>query len=458
MTPTSEVGSAFQPSRTVRSDSVLKDQALPFLGASFAADLALFLALWPVWWLLGVEQLIPPLFVAWELLLYFLRTNGSLNLEAPVLWSLLNSIWFLAPISWVPPEELDFFARGAAMIFAQTVILFLFSHEVKSEADRMVVLRGLGALSLAVVGGTLIALIGGPTAQIPSALGLVLPEGLTSSSEFWGSLAIRRVTAWGGGWFPFRISSIALKPSALSSVCLVLIPLTVLGMRTSSSTRRSVARLTLAGLVFSLIATESRAAHVAAVCGIISYLVLRARRGALAARLLPLVPVLLVALSVGVMILLSGRGLPLGAEETITSLRPESWKVRSQIYRETYNLLLEHPLAGWGVAMPIPGMARVYSAGSHSGFLSALFQHGAVGLLLYLGLWMSVLHRLGGRFTKCPPEDRRHLAVLAATLVAVLIREVADGWNWDFTSAIVVWSAWGMSMMRTPTPVAQTNS
>ncbi len=76
------------------------------------------------------------------------------------------------------------------------------------------------------------------------------------------------------------------------------------------------------------------------------------------------------------------------------------------------------------------------------------FQPGIIGLIFYLGLWLSVWlfvwrglrQRRGGR-----------AAVLfwmatAMAFFAFNIREVADAWWWDQSLLFVIWLLWGLAL------------
>lgn len=135
-------------------------------------------------------------------------------------------------------------------------------------------------------------------------------------------------------------------------------------------------------------------------------------------------------------------------QSAFIDLRPGSWLVRFNIYIVSLRLLPEHPIAGWGVPVRIPGASSTYSAGTYSSFLGMLFTHGIIGLVLYLAIWISiwkaVVKGLGEKHT---PRARRLLWVaMAVAFLSFNIREIADSWWWDQSLTFVLWLMWGSSL------------
>ena len=122
--------------------------------------------------------------------------------------------------------------------------------------------------------------------------------------------------------------------------------------------------------------------------------------------------------------------------------------MRFNIYIVSLRLLPEHPIAGWGVPVRIPGAATTYSAGTHSSILGMLFTHGIIGLLLYLAIWFSVWQAVvkGLRERQRGRERRLFWIAMAVAFLSFNIREIADSWWWDQSLTFVIWLMWGLSL------------
>jgi len=135
-------------------------------------------------------------------------------------------------------------------------------------------------------------------------------------------------------------------------------------------------------------------------------------------------------------------------QTAFVDLRPGSFAVRLYIYRQTFSMLTDHLIAGWGTSVRIEEFRSVYSAGTHSGYLAMLFQHGIVGLVLYFYLWRSIWHNIIQTFRQSAyaPGWRSFWVMAAIALFAFNIREITATWLWDQTVTMTLWTLWGLIM------------
>lgn len=425
-----------------------KPLILPFINTSFATGLKLYFVLWPLWWLMGIEQLLPIFFLSWVSLRHILRAHGRVRLGDTVPFALLLALWWLVPIGWVRAEMFDVFIRTFLIIVTQALMLFLFVNCVRTERDWRSIVTGLDWLSVYILIGMLLFVFGGVRGQMMSAMGYLLPASLYQSSEFFDSIVFRnfgQINPGSHGVLPYRLSSFALEPADLGTLSLVLIPFTIWRISQSRGLQRFLRLLLLTGLFYCFVYAEVRIAYIAFTAGAVFF-------AAWVTGLLQsqnrLVLWAIVTLS---MALLIGSGYFVYQEvwgatvSAFSTVRPGSIFVRLQIYRETFRLLPEHLIAGWGTSIRIEGLSSVYAAGTHSTYLEMLFQHGIVGLLLYVGLWATIWHRALYWFRR-PSEliSRTFWCMMVITLLMLNIRESTSSWMWDQTVAMAVWSIWGM--------------
>lgn len=422
---------------------------IPFVNTNFSTDLRFYLVLWPLWWLLGIEQLALPIFVSWETLKLLFQSRGYFRLSPPIMWAFGLAVWWIVPIVHI--DRLDLFLKDASTIWVQALFLLLGLNCLRTYKDWEQVARGLIVFAAYIAAGSLIYLLGIWRGSFLSFLGQVLPNSLIDSSAFFSSIALRdfgTITSSGGLLNNYRLSSFALQSSALSMICLALIPFVTWKALYSKGFRRIALSTIFIGLLLSLIFAESRIAFVGFGIGLLLLIILGL--DFLKGRNFPLFSTL-VALLGGLLLI----GATFVAEEILDlsytmayEWRPGSALVRLMIYQETLRLLPEHPIIGWGLPVRIPGVSSVYSAGTHSSYLGMLFQHGIVGLVFYIGIWFSLWRIALKNFKKRAVSRRYHyfwLAMIVA-FAAFNVREVADTWWWDQTLTITIWTVWILAL------------
>ena len=424
--------------------------ALPFLDSSFGSDLQIVLILWPLWWVLGIDQFVPFVFLLWEAFRYLFLSGGQFRLGATARWAILLAIWWVVPIMWVERAYLDIFLKEVASIVSQVLILILFSTTVRSRQDWYKISRGLSFFAIYFVTSGLLYVTGIWQKQTTSLIGLVLPETLIQTSEFFSSISIRNLGMTVPSLEKFilthRASGLALQAGGLSMICLLLIPLIYWHFYRSMRIARIGWMVLLVGLLLTLVQTESRIAYLAFAIGLATMVILRS---GLLYRSNRVFFFCLLVLSVTLLI---GVGYLYLAEiigffnSIFVEARAGSFSARIIIYQETIRLLGQHWIAGWGQAVRIPGLRTVFSAGTHNSYLGMLFQHGVIGLLLYLGIWISIWIVIikGLRQRKTSSEYRMFWIISAAAIISFNVREAAGNWWWDQSITMTLWSFWGL--------------
>lgn len=423
---------------------------LPFISTSFATNVWLFTLLWPVWWGLGIEQLLLPFFVFYEMARFLLRNNWRVRVNTTAVLALVLAVWWVVPVLWVPPEVRDVFLKESASIWAQFLILVLLWSCVQTEAEWRKIVGALTLIAFYTVAAGAIFLSGLWRGEITSLLGRVLPQSTIAASSFFTSISYRAfgesVLEVDIGFFTSRLNALTLSFSSLSMVCLLLIPLMYWRFQTARGPMRLFYLGLSLGLVVVLAFTESRIAYVAFLVGVGFYVLLRLHVFRSSNQPLTLAAALAAAGVTLVVVFLTLGLIIQWFQSVFIEIRPGSWLVRMYVYAQTLALLPEHPIAGWGAAVRLPEVPSEYSAGTHSSHLGMLFQHGVVGLLTYLGLWLSIwLAVLRG--LRARPALRSTMwfwAAMATAFLSFNLREVADTWWWDQLLLFVVWLMWGL--------------
>jgi O-antigen ligase len=398
--------------------------------------------------LLGVEQLLLPFFLGWEAIRYLIRSKGRFTIKAPFVWALLLAVWWVVPIIWVDREFLDIFLKETATAWSQALCLFLFYNALRTQKDWWLVVRALEIVSLYLVVGGLLFLSGLWRGELLSVFGRLLPTSLVESSAFFDSIAYRAFGTAGieTGILSQRVSSFSLNFSGLSIVCLLLLPFMVWRFQTTLGFVRFRSAFLIIGLFICLVFAESRIAYLAFIVGIGLFLLLRLDlfRGDnrfLLAAMVCVGAVFIIAFSY-----LAIQVISEAVQTVFLELRPESWLARLSIYSGTIRLFPEHPIAGWGAPVRREGSASTYSIGTHSSYLGMLFQHGIVGLLFYLTLWLSIWRVVirSLREAVWSPAMRLFWIMMAVAFFTFNIREAADSWWWDQLTVFTIWLIWGL--------------
>lgn len=419
---------------------------LPFVNTSFAKDLYLLLAFWPLWWLAGVDQLIVPAFAFWEFARLLAQSRGRLAYNAVIVWTTALAIWWIVPIWWADRSELDIFIRGIATIWSQVILLVLFYNAVRSDHEQKLVRKGLILFAVWQTLTSLIFILGIWRKPIVSLLGAILPQALVSSSEFLKSISYRSFGVFTTDMLllPIRPSGLSLQENGVGITGLLLIPFIYWYAR--KNPRKPLWLLLLFGFLTAFIFVQSRLAYVGFAAGVMLFVALfyfRLHEGGRKFIFWGLLFLGAVLLVLGIYVYLNDRNIAI--IDLFTQYRVSSLNTRLIIYRETIRMLGEHPLAGWGYAKQIEGMSKVFSAGSHSSYLGMLFQHGIVGLIFYLGLWFSiwkiVFHQLKIAISR---DERLFWSLVVCGFLAINIREAGENWWWDQSITIVLWGFWGL--------------
>lgn len=438
------------PSTPMMTSAGERRARIPFVSTSFAHNLWYFALLWPVWWLLGLEQFLLPFFLLFEMGRLIVSTDWRVRLNTTATVSILLALWWAVPIVWADREFLDIFLKEMATVWAQAFILILFWNRINTRDEWRLAIRALLVMAIYTAAAGLIFVSGIWRGSFISLAGRLLPQSLVDNSSFFSSIAIREFGSIANevGLLTQRLMAFSLSFSSLSMICLVLIPIVYWRLQTSRGVGRWFYGGVGIGLVICLFFTESRISYFAFVAGLALYVILRL--GLLRGTNRPLT----IALALGgtALALLVGyvavETIIQSIQSAFIDLRPGSWLVRLNIYIVTLQLLPEHPIAGWGVPVRIPGAPSDYSAGTHSSYLGVLFQHGIIGLTLYVALWVSVWKSVfrGLSRRNVSREIGLFWVAVAAAFFAFNIREIADSWWWDQSLTYVVWLAWGVAI------------
>jgi hypothetical protein len=339
--------------------------------------LALAFAALPVWWAIGLEQVIwsPLALVAAA---WVIRVRGPLPLRRVPWWFAAFLVLHLAAVTSVDTTERYLtFARTLYGYGAPLGLALLLAHPAVRAVERRRLIVGV---VVGMVGAGVLAVLAFSGWRLAYALPwrALVPAGLLDSM-----LVERHVTRAIGtpDWFlgvPYlRPHATFLFATSLGLATAATLPLALGAARTATGARRWAALAAAAVILTALLATTARAS----VGGVLV-------AGVLVALLAPStrrfagVALLLAVLAAGAWAVVE-RDRVAEAATTLIEARGTSAEDRAAIYVATVELWTERPFRGYGTERDVEGVKQ--PAGSHSYPLGVLFKYGLGGFLALLG-------------------------------------------------------------------------
>jgi len=438
------------------TSQTFKFPAIPWVSTPLYFDVFLYFVSIPIFWLLGLDQFVPPVILGMMALKYtLLRPKAYIPLAVKLAALFLLVQWVSALFIAAPWKFLTFIKNFATYVSAFLMLGLVINLATDLRVFRLylwaITILGWAAVTI----GTLF-LIGVMPPRFTSPIAHLLPESIKSLSYIKSDILLREVgrpNAVLMGWRYPRISSI-IYPHKYGTTLLILMPVQWLLFTHSKGWKRYLLALFLPLSFVNFVLTGTRFSFVGFVVGLGAYLLVKTglyRR--IAYRPLSYALVALAVLLSSVLgLLIQGDGVleRLGdeLEQVFVEGRAGSYTSRMQIYKVTFQSWMERPLFGWGTQRDLPNLLpqNVAPAGTHSNYIGILYRHGLVGLAVYIALllavWRRIFEGLGEETDNRLLKQFIELSVFA--MLAVNVDEVARGLEWDATVLLLVWGYWGL--------------
>jgi O-antigen ligase len=426
---------------------------IPFINTTLLFDLKLFFVLQPLFWWMGVEQILP-VGLAFYLLIKRILSSPQIRAPRSAWWILAFFLWQSAHIISLPDGELDLFVKTQGT-WATILILFLLIYNVADSEKRwyemLYALENFGRISI-ILGTLYITGLFKPS--ISTLINVLLPSSLINGSHFFSTIAIRTLGRLDFNGLP-RVQGTFWHPSSYASILLVFLAIQWFLIYYPTSGNRQVRWLFYGLTLINLVFTFSRTTYVSflMMCFMIWWLNSPNFNKRIQKVVLLLMGAVLV-LAFTLFILIQYNTLSLGfIDNAIYNYRPNSVLVRLQIYQVSWDLISQKPIWGWGTTLKLEELPTKYSAGSHSFYLSILFRFGLVGLFLYLGLIGTILWNTYKSFLKTIHlRDRYFFVIIIALLIAMLIRQATSNIFWDLYVTSTIWAILALNVKNIPLP------
>ena len=448
-------------------------------------DLAGLFWLLPVWWVLGVEQFIWPFGLALiALKIWFLRKpdaiavglprgtgrgynrlnrdilrEGWRGLSSPAKWMLVFlAVHLISGLFIIETFRYFTFARNFSTYVTAFLILIVVPACIRSEQDVRKLLSALvGAMLIAGVLG-LAGVLQLWQPEFDSVLGWFLPDSLAQTDYISGIVHRRTGTMnWfiGLEWF-YRLKTFFLFPPLYASALVIVIPIALcLWEQAEKRVTRWLLGLVILLLCINLFYTTGRTAIAGFLVGG-GYFLLTATRWR---KGLQKLFVGIVIVGAVLTLLASALGTDL-VREALYARGSGSIEDREVIYDATLKGWAERPVFGWGTERDFNGFR--YPAGSHSSYLGVLYKQGLVGLVVFLGLWLSVWRHTAPlpQLSATSPEARRYQRLLQYgrwVILAALVNSITEVLDLDATNFAILWVVLGVFLSARALMARETN-
>lgn len=345
----------------------------------------------PLWWVLGVEQMVWcfafGLIAVWMVISQPRRLVVVPTLIAMVIFL---ACYVLSAFSIVESNRYITYVRNLSTYTSVACLLLILTNGIRSLATAEALVRTV-VLTMTFSGlFALFSTLQLVNIQFTAPIGMVLPKSVTTTS--YGSRIVTRSLSddsWimGIGQYQ-RARGFFLYPTMLAPALGTTIPMAFYLRRWSKGIYRSGYSLAIAIMLSAMLATTARGALGALIGGGGIWFLLRPRKKPNAVWVL-MIAFGLITCAFCTLLL---DPIDVGAVwESVYYARGEGSPThRGMVYRETLESLRENLLFGWGTERDLPNSSSPFPAGSHSSYLGTLYKQGIVGLVVYLALWWQV--------------------------------------------------------------------
>ena len=398
------------------------------------------LVLFPIWWVIGVEQIIWPLgFIGlafWTLHKQQWRLNATpvlMLMGVFILVQLVSAFFIVEPLRFIT------FGRNLSMYLMALSILVVMTQSAATEAR---VERVLYALLLMLVPSAISGLLAFSQIWVPHFPALISPlvPDILAATGYGEALFMRHLGNYahftGLGEYA-RVKGLFLYPTHYGSALALSLPVVSYFWERKSGKWKFALAVLFGMLLINFVASTARTAGLGWLLGGLYFLNMswthrrRARIATATALLLGLITVLLVP-----------GPISQAAETVLFARGSKTLSQRATIYQESINGITERPLLGWGTERDIPDFR--HPAGSHSTYLGILYKHGSLGLAVFIALMVAVW-RATRPLTLVPnaeqnqPQPARFLHFARWALIAALVNAATDLLDLDGTAMLIGW-------------------
>lgn len=412
--------------------------SIPLITTNPVTDIGILIGLTPVWWFMGIEQLIWPFVFGWVALKVFFIKKGKVVFTGVMkVFILFLIIQLISAFSLTELYSWIVFIRNFSVFLIAFFLIFILSNSIHEWSQ----LKWLLKVAVIVMGvSSFIGILGTIGVWRPnyvSPLTRFLPTWVFQSGAVnnIANRSIGHLTTFLSIQY-FRIDGFFLYPTLYATTLISIIPVAIF---LSQIDRQKISRIVWTGiagiLLFNLLSTTGRAATISFIAGFLFLQLFIVRKD----RVLRWSAILLVI----VLILIS-----LTQKEILNSIfeffSTRSSDERLNVYSQSFEMLAQRPLFGWGTARNIDSLGVSLPLGSHSYYIAMLFRFGLVGFfvfaLMYWMLWYQTRTLQLKEFTNIPLKEMNMLLNYGRwIIIALLLDGAATIPITDLVTMTLVW-------------------
>ncbi len=407
--------------------------------------IAVALVALPVWWFLGIEQLI------W-LVIGVAAVVASNKLYINITTICIITFVFIQVISILFITDLYRYLSFIRIFVTNISAIFIYiaiTTNIKTIKDIRLLIRALSIMMLISALMGLLATFGLRIEGINSLFGVVLPDSL-KETDYGQRFVIRSLGSTGyfyGIGAYYRVNSFWMFATTYAMAIVTVWPL-VLWAASVDRKRRLLHIITAVLLLINLIFTTGRTAIIGLIIGYIYIKWIYHNRTNYK---IVIMYILGITITIGVIsfyiinnkniLFVQSQGNSNVISSLLTARGGGSYSSRMRVYQETLKGFTMRPLLGWGTERDIPNLP--YPAGSHSYYLGVLYKNGIIGLLSLLCLLFSAWREMSRcRNHKAHSDLPTWISLQRYVLwgfVAAMIAGITDAWDLDGLTFIVIW-------------------
>ena len=370
----------------------------PFLDTTPVWDIRWLLCLFPIWWLLGAEQIVWMAGTVWVAIKLIAQQRGHVKLLLPVrLLLLFVLIHLVSGLFVVESVRYVTFGRNFGTYIAGLAVAVVVTNSVNSWHQVQYLLK---ALFVAIGFSALVSMSAALDIWRPQFLSLIgqfLPEWILAT-DYGNQIAYRTVgqQSWfiGLGRY-YRLNGFFLFATLYAAALVYIVPFLVFAAKWATGWRRWLWWGFILLMLITLLFTTARIPALSLLLGGMFFLLFVSRQRWLYQ-----------GLGIGVaLFLMAGLAVTFLAEEVtqqssvsgdLIGIVETAWYARGTgsplsrfyVYENTLSGIAERPFFGWGTERHIVG-SRL-PAGSHSEYLAILYRQGFIGFVVHLGILASL--------------------------------------------------------------------
>lgn len=360
-----------------------KSMFIPFVTTKPGTDLGLLIGLVPIWWVVGLEQII------WPFALFFIAVKVILIKQGKVRINNVMVLFFVFLVSQVfsffaidETYRILVFLRNFAIFLSALLLLFIVTNSIIHWKEVKNLLR-IVLLSLAF--SAFLGLLGILNIWRPdfvSPLASVFPDWITNN-QHGEKLVVREIgqIATFLSFSYFRLHGIFYYPTSYGTILSTFIPVSIFLIFQSRRLIGKILYCTLSLLLLvNLIYTTGRGAMLSLIIGFVLFQLFSLRRH----KTVRWIMILTFFFLVIIIVFLNEN--VLNAVYSFFSVRSTNSRINE--YLLSLQWWLQRPFFGWGVALSseVEGISRL-PLGSHSYYIAILFRFGLIGLIGFISVY-----------------------------------------------------------------------